>query len=117
DNFINKRMIEGCFFAKHIYVHTSGKSALEFLKNLESMGNGGRSAFPKIIFLDINMPIMDGYQFITEFEKLPKELIRDSRIVLLTTSLNPDDIEKSKKISSVSKFINKPLTPKILESL
>ena len=110
-------MIEGCFFAKHIYVHTSGKSALEFLKNLESMGNGGRSAFPKIIFLDINMPIMDGYQFITEFEKLPKELIRDSRIVLLTTSLNPDDIEKSKKISSVSKFINKPLTPKILESL
>jgi len=117
DNFINKKMMEGCNFSEHIYVHTSGKSALEFMKNLETMGNHGKSIFPKIIFLDINMPIMDGYQFISEFEKFPDEFKKDTSIVILTTSLNPDDGVKSGKISYIIKFINKPLTQKILNSL
>jgi CheY-like chemotaxis protein len=117
DNFINQKMIEGCNFSSSIYVHTSSKSALEFLNNLVRMGSSGKIIFPAFIFLDINMPIMDGYQFINEFEKIPDEFKNKTKIAFLTTSLNPDDTIKARKISYVVEFINKPLTHKILSTL
>ena len=59
DNFINQKMIEGCNIAERIYIHTSSKSALEFLKNIERTSEVAKNLIPEIIFLDINMPIMD----------------------------------------------------------
>ena len=66
DNFINQKMIEGCNFAERIYVHTSGKSAIEFLCNLARIKEVPEELIPEIIFVDINMPIMDGFQFLEE---------------------------------------------------
>ncbi len=117
DNFINVKMMEGCSFAEHIHVHTSSKSALEFLLNIERTGDAGRILFPKVIFVDINMPIMDGFQFITEFEKFPDALKNDTQINILTTSLNPDDMEKAKRHKLIRKFLNKPLNEKTLDTL
>jgi CheY-like chemotaxis protein len=117
DNFINHKMIEGCNFAERVYIHTSSKSALEFLKNLERTGKVPKELVPEIIFLDINMPIMDGFQFIDEFEKLAKEFKQKTRIVMLTTSVNPSDIERSQKNKYIIKYINKPLTQDMLTSL
>ena len=93
DNFINQKMIEGCNIADRIYIHTSSKSALEFLKNIERTTDVSKNLIPEIIFLDINMPIM------------------------LTTSINPSDIERSSKNKYIIKYINKPLTQDILNSL
>jgi two-component system LytT family response regulator len=56
DNFINQKMIEGCNFAGNVYVHTSSKSALEFLKNFDRTGVFPKELSPEVIFLDINMP-------------------------------------------------------------
>lgn len=117
DNFINQKMMEGCHFADRIYVHTSGKSAIEFLKNLEKMGNDAEKLTPRIIFLDINMPIMDGFQFMEEYEKLSPELKKNTRVVMLTTSVNPRDIERAKNLKNVSQYINKPLSNSLLASL
>ena len=64
DNFINQKMIEGSNFADHVYIHTSSKSALEFLSNLQRSSDVPQSMIPGVIFLDINMPIMDGFQFL-----------------------------------------------------
>jgi CheY-like chemotaxis protein len=115
DNFINVKMLEGCNFANRIYIHTSGKSAIEFLNNIERVGE--KSLYPEIIFLDLNMPIMDGYQFIDEFEKMQPALKNKTKIVILTTSLNPSDMEKANECTQVIKYINKPLTCEVLNIL
>ena len=117
DNFINERMIMGCRFAETIYVNTSTRSAIEFLRNLSVNKKLRENHLPSIIFLDINMPIFDGFQFIGEFEKLDPELVKVIRIVMLTSSINPSDIERSKQFSSVKGFIHKPLTDEALEKL
>ena len=117
DNFINMKMIEGCNFASRVYVHTNGRSALEFLKNIVRMGEENIFLFPEVIFLDLNMPIMDGYQFVDEFEKISETLKGKTKIVVLTTSLNPSDFERSKKYPSITKYINKPLSCALIDSI
>jgi len=116
DNFINQKMIEGCNIADRIYIHTSSKSALEFLKNIERTTDVSKNLIPEIIFLDINMPIMDGFQFLDEFDKL-SDAFKTVKVVMLTTSINPSDIERSSKNKYIIKYINKPLTQDILNSL
>ncbi|HLG02903.1 MAG TPA: response regulator [Bacteroidia bacterium] len=117
DNFINERMIRGCNFSETIYINSSTRSAIEFLKNLSINKNLRKGHLPSIVFLDINMPILDGFQFIEEFEKLDPSLVEAIRIVMLTSSINPSDIEESKKYKSVTGFIHKPLTEEALAAL
>jgi len=110
DNFINQKMIEGCNFAERIYVHTSSKSALEFLNNFVRAKDFPKDLIPQIIFLDINMPIMDGFQFAEEFHKISSPLLKDIKIVFLTSSINPIDQKRALATKQVEGFINKPLT-------
>lgn len=110
DNFINQKMIEGCNFAEKVYVHTSGRSALEFLQNIERNKDFPRELIPQVIFLDISMPIMDGFQFLDEFQKLSNQITQNVKIMLLTSSINPLDQQKSSNIPSIANYMNKPLT-------
>ncbi len=70
DNLINQKMIEAANIADNIYIHTGARSAIEFLKNVEKLEKAGHELLPGIIFLDIDMPLMDGFQFLDEFDKL-----------------------------------------------
>ena len=110
DNFINQKIIEGTSFAKNIYVNTNGISALEFLKNILTISNMAEDRIPDIIFIDINMPAMDGFQFIDELGRLSEKIKKKIKLVLLTSSANTDDKIRSSKYSSKITFINKPLT-------
>lgn len=110
DNFINQKILESNFFASKIYVNTGGVSALEFLKNLAVNDN----LVPQVIFIDLNMPLMDGFQFISQFMKLPEKLISQSKLVILTSSFNPEDREKAHTLYSDILFLNKPLTDESL---
>ena len=74
DNLINQKMIESSGITKHIYIHTGARSALEFLKNIQEIDEFASKILPDVIFLDIDMPLMDGFQFLDEFEKLNNEL-------------------------------------------
>jgi len=117
DNIINQKILEANDFAEIIYVNSSTMSALEFLKNLEVSGDATRQLIPDYIFVDLNMPIMDGIQFIDSFYKQYKTLMNKCKIAVLTSSINPNDKEKVNKLDSKIPFINKPLTGEILASL
>ena len=117
DNFINEKIIRASYFAENVYIHTSSKSALEFLKNLQSMQIPPTELIPSYIFLDINMPILDGFHFLDAFEKFLPEFNEKIKVIMLTTSLNPGDISKAKQYKSLVNFLNKPLTEKNLNEI
>lgn len=113
DNFISKRIIEITNFAKIVIVKSSGKSALDYLEeNKENVGN-----IPKIIFLDINMPIVDGFVFLYEFEKFSDTVKDHCKVIILSSSDNKRDIDKIINNDYVIKFITKPLTEASLEEI
>ena len=117
DNLINQKMIEAANITEHIFTHTGARSAIEFLKNIEKVEDVAEKILPDVIFLDIDMPLMDGFQFLDEFDKLSYTTKHKCKIVILTSSINPQDVNKSKEYSYVKKYINKPLSQENLEKL
>ena len=109
DNLINQKMIEAAAVTENIYTHTGAKSAIEFLKNMEKLEMADQ-VLPDVIFLDIDMPLMDGFQFLDEFEKLSLIAKKKCKIVMLTSSINPQDFNRSKKYENVRLYLNKPLS-------
>lgn len=113
DNFISKRIIEITKFADAVEIKNSGKSALEFLEENE----GNIDKLPDLIFLDINMPIVDGFVFLYEFEKFSPLLKNKCKVIILSSSDNKRDIDKIVNNDHVIKFITKPLTEKTLNEI
>lgn len=113
DNFISKRIIEITKFAKRVEVKSSGKSALDYLKDNQSESEN----LPNIIFLDINMPIVDGFVFLYEFEKFNELVKNKCKVIILSSSDNKRDIDKIVNNNHVIKFITKPLTEVALEEI
>jgi CheY-like chemotaxis protein len=117
DNFINEKTMEGDFYASKIYVNTSSKSALEFLQNLVIMANGNDVLFPEVIFVDLNMPLMDGFQFIDAYKKTIEGKIGTPKLVILTSSVYEEDRLKAEKAGKNVIFLNKPLTKDMLAKI
>ena len=113
DNFISKRIIEITKFASDVIIKNSGKSALEYLD--EHRNNPEK--LPNIIFLDINMPIVDGFVFLYEFEKFQDLVKNKCKVIILSSSDNKRDIDKIVNNDHVIKFITKPLTEAALDEV
>jgi CheY-like chemotaxis protein len=114
DNHFHKIIIEEADVCNHIKVSLNGTEALDYIRK-----SGTSDEFPKpnIIFLDINMPRMNGFEFLEEYKKLDEKLKSEVVIVMLTTSLNPDDAKKAKENTVVKEFQNKPLTVESLNAV
>ncbi len=109
NNFINERLLKKLNITHNVKVAMNGEEALDFLKS------NAENLFPELILLDINMPVMDGFEFLQEYKKTNFNGKQQPYIIMLTTSTNPNDVDKVKK-SDVAGYINKPLTePKIME--
>jgi CheY-like chemotaxis protein len=114
-NFINKKIIQASDLVEAIHIANSGQEALAFLNRKSDQDD--ISAGPDLIFLDINMPAMDGWEFLAHYKKLQDEQKAKVIIVMLTTSLNPDDEAKAKDMKEVCAFRNKPLTQQLLAEI
>ncbi|MBW1297294.1 response regulator [Aquimarina litoralis] len=112
-NFFNSTILSKHHSFTNIHVKQSGKAALEYL---EEVGKG-TALKPTLIFLDLNMPAMNGWEFLDEYAKLSQDITNDITIIILTTSSDSKDIENSKTNILVKDLVNKPLSFPTLNSV
>jgi CheY-like chemotaxis protein len=117
-NFLSQMIIEQADCAAEVQVAYSGCQALDYLTSRgEFTSEQNTYPRPDLIFLDINMPAMNGWEFLQKYNSLEKEHKGNIVIIMLTTSLNPDDRLRSGDFPDVSGFENKPLTREKLDTL
>lgn len=117
-NYLNEEIIRETDCVNHVQIAETGRDALDYLANKgQYVANGNTYPQPDLIFLDINMPGMDGWEFLQEYEKLSPDQWGKMVVVMLTTSLNPDDERKAKASNGIAGFITKPLTKEMVRDI
>lgn len=105
NNFINQRLIEELTLTAELNLVNNGLEAVDYLKENCRVS----TKCPELILLDINMPVMDGFEFLYEFETLDIPNKEKVKIVMLTTSTSQKDLERLNG-HEIAGYINKPLT-------
>jgi len=108
DNYFHQIILRKMDIAHRIVVAESGLEALDYL---------AKENAPDIMFLDINMPGMDGWDFLDEYKKLNERQKTPVIIIMLTTSISPADKEKAEKLPEITAFQSKPMTPEMLNDI
>ena len=111
-NYFHKIIVEKSGVAMSCTAVNNGQEALEYLQSKQDT----QERLPELIFVDINMPVINGWDFLEKFRANHKSILKEVVTVMLTTSINPDDKEKSKRLN-VPNYFPKPLTVKVLEDL
>jgi CheY-like chemotaxis protein len=112
DCFIAEKVIKNTGRCESVTSFLQAQEALEFIKQ-----NSLSSLDPIIVLVDIQMPIMNGFEFVEAFEKLPVNTRKNYQIYVISSSINDNDLTKIPKYPSVIQFINKPLTSNNLSAL
>jgi len=117
-NFLSNMIIEETGCTEHIQIEDSGKKAIDYLVNSMTPVHPRKDQpWPDMILLDINMPAMNGWEFLLKYNKLEKKHMHKVVMVMLTTSLDPHDEVKAKNIAGVTDFKHKPLTEEMLTEI
>ena len=111
DSFINKKVIEFSNLCHRTVSMASGREAIDYLEE------ASEEDLPELIFLDLNMPIIDGFKFLLEYSKMEEKIRSKSSIVVLTSSDNLRDKEKIGANHDVLYFLSKPLNEEKLDAV
>lgn len=110
DNFYHQIIINRMNIASRVDIAMNGIEALAYLKKENKNP-------PEIIFLDLNMPKMNGWEFLEQYQHLALDQKAKVLVVILTTSANPDDIKRAKEVEDVTGFETKPLSEELLTKI
>jgi CheY-like chemotaxis protein len=110
-NFYNEFVIKEMGVSNDVQIAINGRMALDYLDQRVSAGQ----PLPELIFLDINMPVMNGFEFIEEYER--RGWKEATLIVMLTTSLHPNDVARAKQYESIAEYLHKPLMEDSLKGI
>ena len=110
-----KMVIAKSSFTKEIITFKNGQEALDYYDNLNIESD---LCCPELIFLDLNMPVMGGWEFLDNFSNEDySQFNQKTKVVVLSSTIDPNDIEKSKKYPMVIDFMSKPINKEMLENL
>jgi CheY-like chemotaxis protein len=107
-----KKVAHKALFVKEIKNASNGNEAILLINTLEN-----QEPKPNLIFLDLNMPVMGGWEFLDLFNNSNYSKTNQTKVVILTSTIDPKDIEKSKTYSNVIAFLSKPITVEMLEAI
>ncbi|WP_109098682.1 response regulator [Aquimarina sp. AU58] len=105
-NLVSK-IIELKKLSESVLIFNNGKEALDFF--LQSLQQEENEEIPQIIFLDLNMPVMDGWEFLNEFSKIKNQIRKKIDLYVVSSSIDSRDIERAKSIDIVSDYLTKPI--------
>lgn len=109
-NYLNQRLLRKMNVVHHIQVATNGEEGLQYLREHCLSSTTPTESCPDLIFLDIKMPVMDGFEFLDEYRLLSPLLPAQAIIAMLTSSVSQVDLNRLQQYDSIRKFLNKPLT-------
>ena len=102
-----KRIIKEVDFAESILVYSNGQDALDGLTKICE----AKEPLPDVIFLDLNMPVLNGWEFLNEFKNCQSKRSKSITIYIISSSVDPRDLERVKDYNQVDNYILKPITP------
>ena len=104
--FLTSEVIKSTDLVDRIELFSNGYEAIEFLKSVQDRSE----ELPEVIFLDLFMPVMDGWNFLEEYILLKPKLTKKITIYIVSSSIDPVDIKRAKAITEVTDYIIKPIT-------
>jgi CheY-like chemotaxis protein len=110
-----KKVVQKASFAKEIINTFNGQEAITLINSINNTSNQGKN--PQLIFLDLNMPVMGGWEFLDLFIASNYFDLNNTKVIILTSTIDPDDIKKSKSYPNVIAFLSKPITVEMLDYL
>ncbi|MBL7871386.1 MAG: response regulator [Cyclobacteriaceae bacterium] len=111
DLFVQKKFIEMRKFAGQVVTFSSPVQALEILRASKA------GDVPELIFLDLNMPLLNGFEFLDRVREISTDVFGQMKVVILTSSNSSADHERAMSFNNVIRFISKPLTVQGLDDL
>ncbi|WP_342087979.1 response regulator [Dyadobacter sp. OTU695] len=111
--YLLKRIIEKAKITREIIFFENGRDALDYL----SRNREDALKLPQLILLDINMPILDGWQFLNEYEKLKPEVPRPISICMMSSSTDLEDYDRAMSSGNVMDYLQKPVHTPLLKEV